>query len=85
MNFKTFYKNQRELAETLNSIVDLYWKNELSEELLLQNINNIFKNNAVKFLKNDRFTTILQQQCGKKRLDVISKIINLKAEEEKNV
>ncbi|TCT15505.1 uncharacterized protein (TIGR04540 family) [Natranaerovirga pectinivora] len=72
---KSFYRNQRELADTLNNLVDMYWRNELDEDLLIQNISNIYMNNRGKILKFDQFTKILQQQCGKKRLEVIEKII----------
>lgn len=75
MIVKTFYRNQRELAESLNNLVDMYWKNELDENVLRKNIKKIFINNADKFLKFGKFTKILQQQCGKKRLEIINKII----------
>lgn len=53
----------------------MYWDNKLNEELLVDNINNIFINNSDMIIKDDQFTKILQQQCGKKRLNVIEKII----------
>lgn len=77
---KSFYKNQRELAETLNNLVDMYWENKLDEKIFVENITNIISNNSDKILKDNHFTKILQQQCGKKRLDVIEKILKSKTE-----
>ena len=36
----------------------------------------IYENNQDKIIKNNDYTTILKQQCGKNRLAVVSKIIN---------
>jgi len=34
----------------------------------------IYKNNQDKIIKNNEYTTIIRQQCGKNRLAVVSKI-----------
>ena len=80
----SFYKNQRELAENLNNLIDMYWENKLDENILVENIINILNNNRDKILKDNHFTKILQQQCGKKRLDLIDKILKSKAEKRSN-
>lgn len=72
---KSFYKNQRELAEAFNNLIDMYWEDKLDEKLLFENVSNIFENNKSKILKDNKFTKILQQQCGKKRLNIIEKIV----------
>ena len=77
MVVKSFYKNQRELGEAINELLDLYWNNKLGEEFLIFNINKICMNNKEKVFKDGRFTKILQQQCGKKRLEVIEKVIGM--------
>jgi len=78
LNIKLFYKTQRELAEVLNQLIDKYWGNEVDENELLQHINNLYLNNPSKIKKGDEYTSILQQICGKRRLDVINRILNNK-------
>ncbi len=75
MQVKLFYKTQRELAVSLNGIVDSYWNNELNEDTLIKRVNEVYINNPSKMLKEGDFTTVLRQQCGKRRLEVIERII----------
>ncbi|QSO48379.1 TIGR04540 family protein [Alicyclobacillus mengziensis] len=77
MSVKLFYKTQRELAISLNSLVDAYWQDEVDEEVLFKNVQDIYTNNQAKVLKNGGFTTVLRQQCGKRRLVVIERILHL--------
>ena len=75
LQVKLFYKTQRELAVSLNEIVDAYWNNELNEETLIKSVHDMYINNPNKVLKEGDFTTVLKQQCGKRRLEVIERII----------
>jgi uncharacterized protein (TIGR04540 family) len=77
LEIKLFYKTQRELANALNRIIDAYWKNEISEETLIRSITDIYLSNQRKFLKEDDFTTVLKQQCGKRRLEVVERILEM--------
>lgn len=77
MESKLFYKTQRELATALNEIVDAYWNNCVSEDSLMQSVSNMYLNNPNKILKQEQFTTILKQQCGKRRLEVVERILLL--------
>jgi len=72
---KKFYRTQREIAAVINEIVDEYWVDNLTDQELEENIIMIYKNNQRKIIKNDDFTTILKQQCGKNRLAVVAKLI----------
>ena len=76
MKVKKFYRTQREVAAMINEIVDEYWADTLTDEELEVNIIMIYKNNQRKIIKNDDFTTILKQQCGKNRLTLVANIIN---------
>ena len=76
MKIKKFYRTQREVAAVINEIVDEYWVDNLTDEELEENIIMIYKNNQRKIIKNDNFTRILKQQCGKNRLTVVANIIN---------
>lgn len=75
MKVKKFYRTQREVAAVINQIVDEYWVDNLTGEELEETIIMIYKNNQQKIIKNDDFTTILKQQCGKNRLTIVSNII----------
>jgi uncharacterized protein (TIGR04540 family) len=75
LQIKLFYKTQRELAVSLNSIVDAYWDNKIGENVLIKSVSDIYINNPSKLLKEDAFTTVLRQQCGKRRLEVIERIL----------
>jgi uncharacterized protein (TIGR04540 family) len=77
VDIKLFYKTQRELATALNNIVDAYWEDSLSEDELLRNVLEIYTNNPKKIFKNNGFTSILKQQCGKRRLEVIKGILHM--------
>ena len=73
-----FYKTQREIAEVINQVIDGYWDDEISDESMLENIKLLYYNNASKIIKDNDFTTILKQQCGKRRLEVVDKILKIK-------
>lgn len=81
MEVKKFYRTQREVAVAINEIIDEYWVNSLTDEILEELITMIYKNNQPKIIKDNDFTTILKQQCGKNRLTVVSKIIDFNTEE----
>jgi len=76
MEIKVFQKTQRDLATTVNSIIDEYWKDKISEREMIDLIHKLYSNNETKFVKEGKYTTVLQQQCGKRRLEVVSKILN---------
>ncbi|WP_186431375.1 TIGR04540 family protein [Clostridium sp. BSD9I1] len=83
MNIKLFYKTQREIAHVLNQIVDQYWENNLNEKELISYISSIYRNNTGKVKKGSNYTSILQQICGKRRLEVINKILEMNKETNK--
>lgn len=76
MTVKKFYRTQREVASVINKIIDEYWADKLTDLKLEENIMMIYKNNQDKIIKNNDYTTILKQQCGKNRLAIFSKIIS---------
>jgi uncharacterized protein (TIGR04540 family) len=78
LNIKLFYKKQRELANVLNQIIDQYWNNDFEENDFIQQIHTLYINNPGKIKKGEQFTAILQQVCGKRRLEVIDRILSIK-------
>lgn len=81
MKIKKFYRTQREVGAVINEIVDEYWVDNLTDEELEEDVKMIYENNQDKIIKNNDYTTIIKQQCGKNRLAVVSKIIDFNTEE----
>jgi len=77
MDVKVFQRTQRDLATAINLVIDRYWANEITEPELMGVIKELFINNQSKFLKEDKFTTVLRQQCGKRRLEIVSRILGV--------
>ena len=76
MEVKLFYRTQRDLAIDINKLMDSYWNGDIKENELVANIKYIYENNTEKLLKNNEFTKVVQQQCGKRRLMVVEKILD---------
>lgn len=77
VELKMFYRTQRELAVDLNKLVDSYWQEEIKENELVVGIKNLYENNHEKLLKDNQFTKIVQQHCGKRRLAVVKKVLGI--------
>ena len=77
LELKLFYRTQRELATAINLLIDDYWHNNLSEENLIKGVQELYINNRQKIFKSNEFTTILKQQCGKRRLEVVERILQM--------
>ena len=74
----TYFKNQRDLAQELIKIIDMYWKKELIESDMEFYIKQIVQNNNGKVYKGNEFTSIIKQRLGKKRIELISKVLEKK-------
>lgn len=77
MNTKRFYRTQREVAAIINELIDSYWSDEIEENLFVEKIKRLYSDNESKIVKNGKFTTIIVQTCGKRRLEVVGKIISI--------
>lgn len=77
MEIKMFYKSQIEVSKAINELIDTYWDNQIEEDELFENIKKMLKYNETKIIKDNDFTTVLKQKCGKRRLEVVSKIVEL--------
>lgn len=77
MELKLFYRTQRDLAVDLNRLVDSYWLEEIKENELVDGIKNLYEHNQEKLIKDNEFTKVVQQQCGKRRLAVVGKILEI--------
>lgn len=77
MELKLFHKTQRDLASAVNQTIDSYWDSVISEQEMIDTVKALYENNPTKFFKEQSFTKIIQQQCGKRRLEVVKKILNI--------
>lgn len=77
MKLKLFYRTQRELATALNELVDSYHEETVNEQVLIEGVTDMYENNKSKLIKNGEFTTVVQQQCGKRRLEIVVKILSM--------
>lgn len=74
MEVKRFYKNQTEVSIAINRIIDTYLNNQIDETSMINSIKTIFENNHSKIIKNGDYTKVLKQRCGKRRLEIVSKV-----------
>jgi len=77
MEIKMFYKSQVEVAEVINQIIDGYWNDEIEEKDMIDKINRLLKTNLSKVIKEDDFTKVIKQKCGKRRLEIVSNIMEI--------
>lgn len=75
MELKLFYRTQRDLAAALNQLIDAYWQEEIDELLLLEGVRSVYEYNTTKMIKDNVYIKIIQQVCGKRRLELINNII----------
>lgn len=81
MEVKKFYRTQREVAAVINEIIDDYWVDKLTDKELDESVTMVYENNQDKIIKNNDYTTIIRQQCGKNRIAIVSKIIDFNTED----
>lgn len=77
LEVKMFYKSQVEVAEVINQIVNGYWNNEIQEQIMINEIKKLLKTNFSKIIKDNDFTKVLKQKCGKRRLEIVSNIMDI--------
>ena len=71
----TFFKSQKDLAESLIELIDDYWNHELSEEDLISQINVLISKNLEKTYLDGDYTSVLKQRLGKRRIVLLDKIL----------
>ena len=76
MEVKRFYKNQTEISAAINKVIDSYLNDKIDEKSMVKNIKIIYENNYSKIIKNGDYAKVLKQRCGKRRLEIVSKVIS---------
>ena len=73
----TYFKSQKDLAVALIQLIDNYWNYKLEEENLINQVNEITSKNKEKLIVNGDYTSVLKQRLGKRRVELLNKILNL--------
>ncbi|WP_404469257.1 TIGR04540 family protein [Sutcliffiella horikoshii] len=73
----TFCRNQKEVSSVINEVIDQYWEKKINEKEMIKMIETVVANNESLVIKNKSFTTTVKQVCGKRRLEIVARIINL--------
>lgn len=71
----TFYKSQKDVAYALKLLIDDYWEFKIEEAIFIQKLQQIIDNNQDLIFKDKDFTSLLKQRLGKKRIELILKVI----------
>jgi len=71
----TFYKSQKDVAHALKLLIDEYWELKVEEDIFIEKLNQIIDNNGDKVFKDNDFTSLIKQRLGKKRMELILKVI----------
>ena len=77
MKIKVFCKSQLELSQEINRLIDAYWNNEIKETTLIKRLQEIAQHNEEKLFKDNQYTKVIQQRCGKRRLELLEKILSI--------
>jgi uncharacterized protein (TIGR04540 family) len=66
-------------------LIDLYWNRKMNESELIEYLTQLVNNNKEKVFTNNEFTSIIQQRLGKKRLELLKKILKIKEGNKENI
>ncbi|HBJ2611859.1 TPA: TIGR04540 family protein [Clostridium botulinum] len=81
MEFKLFYKTQSQVAQMINKVIDAYLDDEIEEKDMIEKLNMLVENNHSKVFKNGEYTSILKQKCGQRRVEILSRILEMSRKE----
>lgn len=71
----TYYKNKKEFAKALISLIDSYWNYEILESEFLPKIYELSKKNEEKLYSNGEYSSIIKQRLGQSRIEILNKIL----------
>lgn len=81
MELKLFYKTQSQVAQMINKVIDAYLDDKIEEKDMIEKLNMLVENNHSKVFKNEEYTSVLKQKCGQRRLEILSKILDMLGKE----
>lgn len=71
-----YYRNQSLAAKGINGIIDKYWKNEKTEEEMINEIKDLVSKNYSLVYKGNDYSAVIKQRVGKKRMRVMNQVLN---------
>lgn len=71
----TYFKSQKDLAVALIQLIDKYWSYELSEDNLINQINELSSKNKEKLFIDGQYSSVLKQRLGKRRIELLNKVL----------
>ena len=71
----TFFKSQKDLSDALIELIDLYWAMEYKEDNFIRDLKEIITKNQEKMFLDDGYTAVIRQRLGKRRLELVDKIL----------
>jgi len=71
----TYFKSQKDLAVALIQLIDDYWNYELSEDNLINQINELSSKNKEKLFIDGQYSSVLKQRLGKRRIELLNKVL----------
>lgn len=71
----TYYKNQKALAKGLITLIDDYWLEKIGEHAFIEGVKQIINKNQEKVFENGEYTSIVAQRLGKRRIELLNKIL----------
>ncbi|WP_432403649.1 TIGR04540 family protein [Wukongibacter sp. M2B1] len=81
MELKLFYKTQSQVAQMINQVIDAYLDDKIEEKDMIEKLNMLVENNHSKVFKNKDYTSVLKQKCGQRRIEILSKILEMSGKE----
>lgn len=76
----TYFKSQRDLSEALIKSIDDYWSMKIAEKDLINYLEKVYENNTNKVVNDNGVTSVVRQRLGKKRLELLIKVLGLEEE-----
>ena len=71
----TYFKSQKDLAIAFIQLIDNYWNYELSEENLINQINELSSKNKEKLFIDGQYSSVLKQRLVKRRIELLNKVL----------
>lgn len=74
----TIFKNQKDMLDELKRLIDGYWENEITEEVLFNKIKVIKERNKTYLFEegSEELASTVKIRLGKKRLRILDQIFD---------
>ncbi len=73
----TYYKNQGDLIASLITVIDDYFKNDITESQMFDSIKLIYNNNKDFVIRDGDIAYTIKRRLGKRRMNVLKGVLNV--------